>query len=156
MLVDELVESGRTFGALAEKLRQRGRGLGAGSVRTLCLVDKPDCRMGAEATRLPFFASAFLSSALASAMFCPSSSLHLPPSLSLCQAHSPQKTLAVRTEGGLTVDYRALTAGKDDWLFGYGMDTKERVRSLPFIAVANQRCRDADWATPEPTHNYLA
>ena len=58
--------------------------------------------------------------------------------------------------GGLTVDYRALTAGKDDWLFGYGMDTKERVRSLPFIAVANQRCRDADWATPEPTHNYLA
>ena len=46
-----------------------------------------------------------------------------------------------------------------DWLFGYGMDTKERVRPLPFIAVANQRCRDADWATPEPagpTRNYLA
>ena len=81
VLVDELVESGRTFGALAEKLRE----LGASSVKTLCLVDKPGCRTGAEASRLPFFASAFLSSALASAMFCPSSSLHLvlPPSLSV-------------------------------------------------------------------------
>ena len=81
VLVDELVESGRTFGALAEKLRE----LGASSVKTLCLVDKPGCRTGAEASRLPFFASAFLSSALASAMFCPSSSLHLvlSPSLSV-------------------------------------------------------------------------
>ena len=81
VLVDELVESGRTFGALAEKLRE----LGASSVKTLCLVDKPGCRTGAEASRLPFFASAFLSSALVSAMFCPSSSLHLvlPPSLSV-------------------------------------------------------------------------
>ena len=81
VLVDELVESGRTFGALAEKLRE----LGASSVKTLCLVDKPGCRTGAEASRLPFFASAFLLSALASAMFCPSSSLHLvlPPSLSV-------------------------------------------------------------------------
>ena len=55
VLVDELVESGRTFGALAEKLRE----LGASSVKTLCLVDKPGCRAGAGpiclSLPLPFF-----------------------------------------------------------------------------------------------------
>ena len=56
VLVDELVESGRTFGALAEKLRE----LGASSVKPLCLVDKPGCRTGAEASvwrRLPVIVS---------------------------------------------------------------------------------------------------
>jgi hypoxanthine phosphoribosyltransferase len=39
ILIDELVESGRTFAATADKMRR----MGAKSVKTLCLVDKPSC-----------------------------------------------------------------------------------------------------------------
>jgi hypoxanthine phosphoribosyltransferase len=44
----------------------------------------------------------------------------------------------------LEVDYVALRA-PNEWVLGYGMDSKERFRSLPFIAVASQKAMDGDW-----------
>ena len=86
VVLDELVESGKTLKAIVDRIQ----GMGAKSVKTLVLVDKP-CR-----------------------------------------------TVE------LDIDYVALTC-PNLWVFGYGMDSKERFRSLPFIAVASDEAKQGKW-----------
>lgn len=86
IILDELVETGKTLKAIVELIKS----MGAASVKTACLVNKR-CRVV-----------------------------------------------------DLKIDYVALEA-PDEWLFGFGMDSKERFRSLPFIAVASDEAKRGNW-----------
>lgn len=80
ILIDELVDTGKTFASTAAKLKS----MGAKSVKLLCVLDKPD-------------------------------------------AHKVD----------LKLDYCALIC-PNEWVFGYGLDCKERLRSLPYVGIVTE------------------
>merc|ERR1719356_189874 len=93
ILIDEMVDSGKTFACTAAKLTE----MGAASVRTLCIVDK-------------------------------------------VTAHLVD----------IEVDYCVLRweGDSNQWIFGYGLDCKERLRSSRYIGVVTDDFKKHEPAPP--------